>query len=198
VISDYPAERLGDAAMARLALNVEQGAGLVMVGGWESFHGRLGEYHHSPLAAVLPVTMQSCDDRRNFAQPCLIEKLCDHEILAGLPWDQPPGIGGINAVMARPGAETLLAAAQFSVRRTEQAYQFVPAGRAPLLIVGRHGSGRTAALATDVAPHWVGGLVDWGDQRIVQEVGGGMIEVGNWYARFLRNLVAWAAQMDAI
>ena len=219
VVSDYPAARLGDAAMAHMAARVEQGAGLVMLGGWDSFHGRLGEYHQSPLAAVLPVTMQPSDDRRNFAQPCLIEKVADHEILAGLPWDQPAGIGGINAVTAKPGAETLLdavqfsvvrtvplknfrlagrgtAAASFSVVRSGEAYKFIPAGRAPLLIVGRHGAGRTAALATDVAPHWVGGLVDWGDRRIVQEVGGGMIEVGNWYARFFRNLVAWAGGMD--
>ena len=196
VISDYRASRLGDAAMAHMAARVEQGAGLVMLGGWESFHGRLGEYHQSPLAAVLPVTMQSCDDRRNFAQPCLVEKLCEHEILAGLPWERPPGIGGINAVTAKAGAETLLAAVSFSVVRSGADYKFAAAGRAPLLVVGRHGAGRTAALATDVAPHWVGGFVDWGDRRIVQEVGGGMIEVGNWYARFFRNLVAWAAQMD--
>lgn len=196
VISDYRASRLGSAAMAQLVAQVEQGAGLVMLGGWESFHGRLGEYHHSLLAAILPVMMESCDDRRNFAQPCLIEKVADHEILAGLPWDQPPGIGGINTVTAKPGAETLLTAAQFSVRYSEHAYSFVPTGQAPLLIVGRHGAGRTAALATDVAPHWVGGFVDWGDRRIVQEVGGGTIEVGNWYARFFRNLVAWAGQID--
>ena len=118
VISDYSAARLGHAAMTHIAAHVEQGAGLVMLGGWDSFHGRLGEYHQSPLAAVLPVLMQSCDDRRNFAQPCLVEKACDHEILAGLPWDQPPGIGGINAVTAKPEAETLLVAASFSVLRT--------------------------------------------------------------------------------
>jgi len=196
VISDYRASQLGNTAMAHIAARVVQGAGLVMLGGWESFHGRLGEYHNSPLATVLPVAMQSCDDRRNFAQPCLIEKVADHEILAGLPWDRPAGIGGINAVTAKPGTETLLVAAQFSAHRNEHAYTFVPTGRAPLLIVGRHGAGRTAALATDVAPHWVGGFVDWGDQRIVQKVGGGMIEVGNWYARFFRNLVAWAGQID--
>jgi uncharacterized membrane protein len=215
VVSDYPAARWGDAAMAHVAARVEQGAGLVMIGGWDSFHGRLGEYHQSPLAEVLPVTMQACDDRRNFPQPCLIEKVADHEILAGLPWDQPPGIGGVNAVTPKPGAETLLAAAEFSVRhgaplksvrlagresvaasfavvRSGQAFEFISTGHAPLLVVGRHGAGRTAALATDVAPHWVGGFVDWGDQRIVQAIGGGMIEVGNWYARFFRNLVAWA------
>jgi hypothetical protein len=29
----------------------------------------------------------------------------------------------------------------------------------------------------------------------VQEIGGGTIEVGNWYARFFRNLVAWAGKL---
>ena len=62
----------------------------------------------------------------------------------------------------------------------------------PLLIVGRHGRGRTAALATDVAPHWVGGLVDRGQQRVVQDVPGGFtIDVGDCYARFFRNLLVW-------
>ena len=87
----------------------------------------------------------------------------------------------------------MLAATAFAVSRTEQGYTFTATGQSPLLIVGRHGAGRTAALATDVAPHWVGGWVDWGDRRIVQAVGGGSIEIGNWYARFFRNLVAWAS-----
>ena len=63
-------------------------------------------------------------------------------------------------------------------------------------MVGEHGRGRTAALATDVAPHWVGGLVDWGDQRVVQDVGGGSIDVGNWYARFFRNLLVWTGRLE--
>jgi uncharacterized membrane protein len=216
VISDYPAARLGSERMDIVVDRVKNGAGLVMIGGWESFHGRLGEYHRSPLAEVLPVTMQSCDDRRNSAQPCLIDKLADHEILADLPWDEPPTIGGYNLITAKPEAETLLAAARFSVARAEpvksfrlaaggtpsfmmvpsgETYHFVRGGTAPLLIVDKHGEGHTAALATDVAPHWVGGFVDWGDQRIVQEVGGGTIEVGNWYAQFFRNLVAWAGKL---
>ena len=58
VVSDYPAARFGAAAMTHVAGRVEQGAGLVMLGGWESFFGRLGEYHQSPLADVLPVAMQ--------------------------------------------------------------------------------------------------------------------------------------------
>ena len=189
-----PGRAIGRCGHDNMAARVEQGAGLVMLGGWESFHGRLGEYHQSPLAAVLPVTMQSCDDRRNFAQPCLIEKVRrtrnpGRASLGPAPGDrrhQPGGgqAGGGNAARRRRSSPC---------SRTERAYKFVACPRqAPLLVVGRHGAGRTAALATDVAPHWVGGLVDWGDRRIVQEVGGGSIEVGNWYARFFRNLVAWA------
>ena len=65
------------------------------------------------------------------------------------------------------------------------------------MVVGQHGKGRTAALATDVAPHWVGGLVDWGDRRVVQDVAGGFIDVGNWYAQFFRNLLVWTGQLTA-
>ena len=191
VVSDYPARQFGAAAMTQVVAAVERGAGLVMLGGWESFFGRLGEYHQSLLAEVLPVVMQQSDDRRNCAQPCLIHQAADHPILAGLPWDQPPGIGGFNALTAKPGAQTLLDAVEFTVHRSGGEFQFVRGREWPLLVVGQYGRGRTTALATDVAPHWVGGLVDWGDRRIVQEVAGETIEVGNWYVRFFGNLLAW-------
>jgi uncharacterized membrane protein len=165
-----------------------------MFGGWESFHGRLGEYHASPLAEVLPVEMCNGDDRRNCAQPCLINKVADHPILEGVPWETPPTIGGWNALVAKPGTQTLLTSVPFSVRRTGGDFQFHRGEESPLLVVGRHGRGRTVALATDVAPHWVGGFVDWGDRRVVQDVAGGFIEVGNWYARFFHNLLVWAGQ----
>ncbi len=117
VVSDYPAGRFGAAAMTAVADCVERGSGLVMLGGWESFFGRAGEYHQSPLADVLPVAMQQADDRRNCAQPCLIHKVAEHPILEGLPWDQPPGIGGLNVIDGQAGAETLLTAVPFAVRR---------------------------------------------------------------------------------
>lgn len=195
VVSDYPAARFGAAAMDHAAGRVHEGAGLVMLGGWESFFGRLGEYNGSPLADVLPVTMQSCDDRRNYAQPCLIDKVADHPILEGVPWDTPPGIGGRNAVTPKPDSQTLLACVQFSVRRAGGQFEFAGGERSPLLVVGQHGRGRTAALATDVAPHWVGGMVDWGDRRVVQDVANGFIDVGNWYAQFFRNLLVWTGQL---
>jgi hypothetical protein len=196
VVSDYPAARFGAAAMAHVAGRVAAGAGLVMLGGWESYFGRLGEYHQSPLAEVLPVVMQLADDRCNYAQPCLIHKVAEHPILQGLPWDAPPGIGGRNAVTAKPGAQTLLTCVQFLVRQDEDGWHLFRDGdEPPLLVLGRHGRGRTAALATDVAPHWVGGFVDWGDRRVTQSVAGELVEVGNWYARFFRNLLAWTGRI---
>jgi uncharacterized membrane protein len=195
VVSDYPAARFREGQMAHVARCVAEGSGLVMLGGWESFFGRLGEYHRSPLADVLPVTMLDCDDRRNAAQPCLIEKVADHPILEGLPWDRPPGIGGYNAFTAKAKLQTLLRCVPFRVQTKGDYFKFRRGQSAPLLVVDAWGEGRTAALATDVAPHWVGGLVDWGDRRIVQEVPGGFVEVGNWYAEFFRNLLVWTGRL---
>jgi uncharacterized membrane protein len=115
--------------------------------------------------------------------------------LAGLPWDRPPGIGGLNEIAPKPGAQTLLAARPFAVERSGDEFTFLPGQCRSLLVVGRHGRGRTAALATDVAPHWVGGLVDWGDRRVVQDIPGGFIEVGNWYAELFRNLLVWTGRL---
>jgi uncharacterized membrane protein len=62
----------------------------------------------------------------------------------------------------------------------------------PLLVIGNFGSGRVCAFASDVAPHWVGGLVDWGDARIsVHAEGANQREVGNWYAAFFESLIRW-------
>ena len=48
------------------------------------------------LAAFALMMKARADDRRNCAQPCLVNKLVDHPILEGLPWDNPPGIGGFK------------------------------------------------------------------------------------------------------
>ena len=134
-----------------------------MIGGWESFYGRLGEYHHSPLAdgsaggnAVVrrsPQFRAALPDRKSGATT--------------RSWRNFPGTSRRRSadqrVKAEPQTETLLAASAFAVSAaTGQAFTSRPGARA-LLVVGRHGAGRTAALATDVAPHWVGGFVDWGD-----------------------------------
>lgn len=195
VLSDYPRQRFEPGQMEHIADCVRQGSGLAMFGGWESYHGLLGEYHRSPLVDVLPVEMGDDDDRRNCAQPCLIKKTAEHPILAGIPWERPPGIGGFNAFRPKADSQTLLATVRFSVKVADDHFSFTAEDEAPLLVVGSYGEGRVAALATDVAPHWVGGFVDWGEGRVVEDVGEGFIDVGDWYARFFRQLLEWTGRL---
>lgn len=194
VVSDYPARRFGRPAMQHVVAAVRGGSGLLMLGGWESYFGRLGEYHESPLADALPVVMGRADDRANCAQPCLVEVATEHPITEGLPWDRPPGIGGFNRFSPRDEAQVVLNGVEFDVRCEGGQFQFRPDRRSPLLVVGQYGEGRTAALATDVAPHWVGGMVDWGDRRVTEVVAGAEFEVGGWYAQFFYQLLAWTGR----
>jgi len=197
IISDYPVKHFRRGDFARLREAVAAGAGLLMIGGWESFRGISGGYSGTPLAEILPVEMEAGDDRVNSAQPVLIEKVCDHAIVRGLPFDRPPGVGGYNRVRAKRGATTVLVARHIAVRRGRQAgaYAFKEGRGAPLLVVGTFGRGRTAAFTSDVAPHWVGGFVDWGNRRVTARArGAGEIEVGNWYAEFFARLVRWTAR----
>ncbi|MEQ8786019.1 MAG: glutamine amidotransferase [Pirellulaceae bacterium] len=195
ILSDYPSAMLDPALQARLLAQVRQGAGLLMCGGWESFHGSGGDWDGTPIGDALPVEISSLDDRVNCDRPVLICRTVDHPTVADLPWDQrPPVIGGYNRVTPADGATVVLEAQSFDVRRDGDAFQFTPERRDPLLVVGALGQGRVAALMTDVAPHWVGPLVDWGPDRITaQAPGAGEIEVGCDYAQFLHQLVRWTA-----
>ena len=86
---------------------------------------------------------------------------------------------------------TVLNAVEFRVQRSTGDYQFTFHQRWPLLVVGQSGEGRVAALATDVAPHWVGGLVDWGRPRLTIDVANSFIEVGSHYVKLFENLLMW-------
>ncbi|MDR3197840.1 MAG: glutamine amidotransferase [Planctomycetaceae bacterium] len=223
IISDYPRTRFQTGQLEHLRNAVTQGAGLLMIGGWESFHGQHGEYHDSPLAEVLPVEMLNHDDRRNFSQWALVLKHHDHPVVAELPWEKPPLIGGLNQFTPKPGTNLLLKAVTADIRivredevadcGNDSIFNYInkpveerfsvslPDGNAmfltltetfPLLVAGQYGKGRTAALATDVAPHWVGGLVDWGKKRISQKLDNGIsIEAGESYVQFFAQLVRW-------
>jgi hypothetical protein len=128
------------------------------------------------------VAISSEDDRINCDQPALLIKAADHEIVADLPWDErPPTVGGFNRFTAKPGSETLLRVERFRARYESGRFQFDSEEQDPMLVIGTHGKGRTAALATDLAPHWVGGLVDWGDgERITAQASGSW--KGGWKA----------------
>lgn len=198
VLSDYPAANLSPAVMADLVEMVSQGTGLLMIGGWGSYQGLDGNYFGTPVGDILPVVLSDSDDRINSSGPCLITVRKSHPIVDGLPFKtDTPGIGGFNRLKVRNGGDVILESQTYRASEESSGFhRFVPADdKAPLLVLGSHGNGRVCAWASDVAPHWVGGLVDWGTGRVEARGKGdaGSVEVGNHYAAFFRNILEWTA-----
>lgn len=191
VLSDYPSARLSPEHTRRLTARLDAGAGLLMLGGWESFHGLGGDWDRTPLAAYLPVEMLPTDDRRNWPCAILIREAARHAVLSGLSFAQPPSIGGYNEFRPRPGATVVLEGERILATAAAGGFTFSAHGRLPLLVTHESRGRRSACLATDVAPHWVGSFVDWGDHRVTVSMGADSIEVGSGYLRFFANLIAW-------
>jgi len=196
ILSDYPREQFLPGQLETICNAVRNGAGLLMLGGWESYHGLFGEYHETVLADVLPVIMLETDDRRNFSQGVLLSPVQPHPILDDLPWETPPTIGGLNEFAAKSDAMVLLKGLPLSIVFHNGELDFSTCMKThPMLVVGEYGKGRTAALATDVAPHWVGGFVDWGKTRITQTLpNGGFVEIGADYVQFFARLLRWVGR----
>ena len=125
---------------------VLRGGGLIMVGGYYSFQGINGgaRYAGTAVEAVLPVSIHRFDDRLELPQGVVAQPTvaaAGHAVLQGVSGEWPYLLG-INEVVAKPGATTLLS---------------LPAdeGGHPLLAVGDAGRGRSAAWTTDIGPHWL-------------------------------------------
>lgn len=141
---------------------VSAGGGLIMVGGYLSFQGFNGKarYKDSPIEDALPVTMQSYDDRverSDGVTPVVADD--SHPIVEETP-EEWPALLGYNRVFPDEDAEEL-----------------VSVDEDPLVVVGNHGDGRSAAFTSDCAPHW------------------GSPKFTNWdhYDEVWTNLVRWVA-----
>ena len=193
ILSDFPAAGMNSSVQNTLLEAVRAGTGLLMIGGWESFHGLGGNWDTTKLAEVLPVEMLTVDDRLNCDHPVLLRKSTTHPITDPLPFaDRPPCVGGFNQFTAKSDGIVLLEADRLECRHRDGDWQVRKLQTHPMLVVGQFGQGRTAAIATDAAPHWVGGFVDWGDERVqARGKGAEEIEVGNLYAAFWKHLVSY-------
>lgn len=131
------------------------GGGVGMIGGYYSFQGINGgaRYRGTALEAVLPVSIHPFDDRIEIPEgfsPLVTAP--GHALLRGVDGTMPPLLG-LNEVVAKPGATTLLAAPESE-------------GGHPLLVIGEHGSGRALAWTTDIGPHWLPqSVLDWAGFR---------------------------------
>lgn len=191
VLSDAPSSLLGKRKMISLKEYVEKGGGLGMIGGWGSFTGSHGNYKDTPIEEVLPVCCLPSDDRVNDSNGFKMIKKREHPILKGLPWSDAPTVCGYNKVVPKDDSEVLLTLKRIISLGKDRVEEIKLAEEEqPLLVVNDYSNGRTLALTTDVAPHWVGGMVDWGSDRI--KINGS--ELGNNYVQFLHNLLSWLAK----
>lgn len=172
LISDFPARKLGETGIQSVADSIAQGTGLLAVGGWRSF-GR-GGYATTPVGDALPVEITHGDDRRALVQGAHPRKRMDHDALADLDWDHAPVLCGMNHCVAKPEATTILELAG-----------------APLLVAGEHGRGRVLVYTSDLAPHWSGGLTDWGETKYPGPQGE---EMGEHYVAFVGAMLRWCAR----
>jgi uncharacterized membrane protein len=117
---------------------VEAGGGFLMIGGYLTFQGiqAKGNYAGTPVDAVLPVRLQTGDDRCERPEgvvPEIVEP--DHPVLAGLTdW---PHFLGYNRAALREDARLVAAI-----------------GSDPFIAVRNAGKGRSAIFASDCGPHW--------------------------------------------
>jgi uncharacterized membrane protein len=190
ILSDYPSQQLGRSGDRHLSRLVsESGVGLLMIGGWASFTGNNGGYRGTEVGSLLPVRMQAADDRRNVCTGLVLWPVATHPLIDGLSFRRPPVIAGYNAVLPRTTAQVLLSGIELKVRGRGRQPQIMASTVRPMLVVSEAGKARTTAFATDLAPHWCGGLVDWGRSR----VHAGEVEVGEQYLDFIARLVRWTA-----
>jgi len=118
---------------------VRGGGGFLMVGGYLSFQGINGRANYAGTAVedALPVTLERGDDRverPDGAYPDVVA--ADHPAVSDVDGEWPDFLG-YNRFETDDDADTL-----------------VRVGDDPLLAVGTHGEGRSAAFASDCAPHW--------------------------------------------
>jgi uncharacterized membrane protein len=190
VLSDYPARNLTEANQAAIADAVERGGrGLLMIGGWGSFGGPNGSYYGTRIAELLPVEIGAADDRVNTPLgTALIAQRESHPAIASIHGQEPCVVVGYNGVRERAGATVLVEGHRVHVDAELQPR--LVKSTTPVLSVWQRGAGRVGALAPDVMPHWAGGILDWGDQRVKLPTGN---EVGHLYPAFLVDLCRWLA-----
>ncbi len=181
ILSDYPAKSLAEKATEAILDQVKRGARLLMIGGWDTFNGQGTNYADHPIGKILPVTLQEADDRVNAWQGLIITK--DPATQSDLPidWQMPPVVCGYNAFEAKDGAAVLV-----WMKPIQSDGQTVSLGQAlPMVVKDSYEAGTVIACATDLAPHWAGGLVDWGNERRQFAT----VQVGQTYVQFARFLL---------
>lgn len=212
IIGDVPASRFdgpgseGDSILTLMVKAVkERGAGLVMIGGHDSFAD--GGWDRTPLAEVLPVQMNQRGQLEGAVgnQRAIKFKITEEALLGTLfpfPvrldsdslknrewWNSLPALdGGSRVGNRKPGAAVLAESDTGDI----------------LLAVQEVGKGRTAALAVDTTWRWVRPGPPRGGQPNAPPVPGAaapkdeipISESTEAHVRFWRQLILWLARQE--
>lgn len=186
ILSDYSRSQAGQEGEIAIAAQVIKGAGLLMIGGWGSFSGPFGKWSGSVIEDLLPVSCLKKDDRINFSSGAWITA-GEKNALKSFSFRPSPVLCGLNIVKPKKfsrvalNAQPLVASGKRGLKLSSKKY--------PLLVFST-GKIRSAALTTDLAPHWCGGLVDWGTKRLKLPVAGSIqVEIGDQYVRFVETIL---------
>lgn len=190
LLSDYSQKNLLPGAEKAIVEKVKAGAGLMMIGGWGSFSGPFGGWRGSLLEKILPVKCLGKDDRLNFPGGASIAKSASHPAIKSINLSYAPAICGMNRVIPKKDAKVILHVRKILSNGSKIR---LDGKQHPLLTVST-GPLKTAAFACDFAPHWCGGLVDWGKKTRRLPVNSKVqIQVGDYYVRLISELLSWLA-----
>jgi uncharacterized membrane protein len=183
LIGDVDATALGPAGLTRIAALVEQGKGLMMTGGLNTFGA--GGYHNTPLADLLPVNLSQFE-----RQPFGPDEPVRADIHISGPIRMIPSrphfithlADGQENTKAWQALKPLLGANRFdSVKPGEQAVRLAETEAGdPLLLARQYGQGRVLVFAADSTHLW------W---RYGQQ---------DAHRRFWRQAMLWLANKDEL
>jgi len=199
IFSDYRQNRLPVESENRIIQMINHGTGFMMAGGWSSFRGLTGHWQNSKIAKILPVTCLQKDDRRNFSSGAVLQaKEGPPKIFSKSLFQDLPVICGLNEVNAGKESRTLLTARPLKITSSKSAKVGVKLRfeEYPLLVIHSDPKKKVAVLTTDLAPHWCGGLIDWGSKREKLNFEGIYMELGNKYIEFISSLLKWLSPVS--
>jgi uncharacterized membrane protein len=173
LLADVHSQALGDESGKFLAERINQGMGLMMLGGVNSFGG--GGYGKNPLGEALPVRLSATDERAvnasldevlHYKKDILVSQVSPHFVTrieqAGVSWQELPAFQGANRLIPTGIGELLIQGD----------------GGESILVAGQYGSGRTLAFAGDSTYRWY--------RRGFEE----------FHQRFWRQSILWLARKD--
>ncbi|MEQ9409382.1 MAG: glutamine amidotransferase [Fuerstiella sp.] len=172
IIGDVPAAVFGDERLRRIYVCCEQGAGLMMIGGQNSFGA--GGYQRTPLAGLLPIVMSDADEQLTDAVAMIPTRAALNNPILQIAspdqnsnrWNELPPLEGANVFRLKAGT----AAQVLAESKT----------RMPLLVGQSTGSARVLVFAGDTTWQWAV-REDWAVEA---------------HQRFWRQVIFWLTKME--